>query len=393
MTADCWIKQYRWTNIFFIFAMGLFLAAIPSHALAEKVNTYSADQVEISPDGTVINTTKIYVTKDAMRLDGMPGGGGPGMPKMNISMLIFTKQNKQYFYNHDKKLVFESELDEKMMGPGYQNLDAATSQKVLGKEKVAGYNCIKKEVESSFSVMGMTNKMRMIVWESDKFEFPLRTQNEEGGVVEMQNIDTGTPPKQLFQLPKGYQKVDNMMAVMGMDLGAMALQDRARDEEDPESAPQQNMENMNVEEMMEKMKQAMGENADPEQMAQMQQIMAQTLNQVKQTKEGEGAANDLWEIIPQRTGDKIGSEMKTSNMIDVILGTNSTLKQVFDFYGEELAARGWADGGTYIQNGQGTMSMTKDDQVIMFAWAENPGMEGNFKLFYNVHYTGPASGN
>ena len=88
------------------------MAVQPAFALfGGKVDSFTADMVEIAPGGKVVNTSKIYMTPDAMRMDGMPGGGAKGMPKMNISLLVLEKQDKQYFYNHDKKLVFESPVD------------------------------------------------------------------------------------------------------------------------------------------------------------------------------------------------------------------------------------------------------------------------------------------
>ena len=38
---------------------------------------------------------------------------------------------------------------------------------------------------------------------------------------EIRNIDKGAPPSKIFQLPKGYKKVDNIVMAMGMDFGSM----------------------------------------------------------------------------------------------------------------------------------------------------------------------------
>lgn len=380
----------RWPMGFWAVALCLLIGITPSYALfGGKIENFSADNVQKTSDGKILNTCKLHVSPDAMRMDGIPFGGGKKMPKMNMSMLILKKQNRQFFYNHDKKLMFESPVDEENLKAGYKAMDNIESETVLGKETISGYKCIKKKVVTSVGMMGMSHKSTLLVWENDKFEIPLKTQDEEGNIMEMQNIKTGKPNKKLFKPLTGYKRVDNMMAVMGMDFGAMAMRDRSGDKEGTGAEPQQNMQEINVEEMMAKMQQAMGDHADPEQMAQMQQIMAQAMGHAKQTKQGKGAARELWRIIPQRPGDKIGHEMKVHNKIDVILGTQSTLRQVFDYYQKKLAAKGWSDGGTYIQNGQGTMSMSKGDQMVMFARADNPGIDGNYKLFYNVHYTGP----
>ena len=201
--------------------------------------------------------------------------------------------------------------------------------------------------------------------------------------MEFRNIDTGKPSKKLFRRPAGYKKADNMMAVMGLDFAVRAGEEASTDE-GHQAAPQ-NINDVNIEEMMAGMQQAMGENADPEQMAQMQQFMAQ----VRQVNMDEGAANGLWKIIPKRPGDKVGSEMKSPNVYTVTMGTNASLREVFTFYEQRLKPKRWQDGGMYIQEGMGTFTMVRGEQRLMIAWADNPGMEGNYKLFYNLKLHGP----
>lgn len=379
--------------------ISLFTFAPPGYALfGGKVEHFSADSVDIAPDGTVLNTSKMYVSPGAVRIDGMPGGGMPGSPKLNISMLILEKQNISYFYNHDKKLVYEGPVDEEDLSAGYKALDNVESEKVLGKETVSGYPCVKKEVVTSFTVAGQTMTDRLIVWESDKFGFPLKTLDDEGGIHELRNIQEKKPSKKLFQPLSGYKKVGSMMAVMGMDFGAVmtsgsADPEPAEDGSETESPRMSDpdMQNMDMDQMMAAMKQAMGDSVTPEEMAEMQQAMAQAMQQAGRTRTGQGAADDLWKIVPRRAGDKIGYEMKTTGMINVVLGTRSTLQQVFDFYGNKLKAGGWMDGGTIIQNGQGMMSLMKNEEMIQFAWADRPdGMQENFPLYYNIRYSGPV---
>lgn len=385
MNVDHKSVNCKLTALLFTATLVLFFAVSPCYALfGGKVENFSAENIEIAPGGKVLNTSMLYLTTDAMRMDGMPGGGGQGMSKMNVSFLILKKQDKQYFYNHDKKLVFESAVDEEMTKAGYKAMDNIESEKILGEEKVSGYKCVKKEVVTSIAAMGRTIKTKLIVWESDKFEFPLRTRDEDGAVQEMRHIKIGKPSKKLFKPLSGYKKVDNMMAVMGMDFKSMMAQ-----EEEAQTMPRQNMENVDVNKMMEQMGQAMGDNMSPEEKEQMMRIMTQAMGQVNQTNMGAGVSKDLWKIIPQKPGDKVGYEMKIQNTLDVILGTHSTLQEVFDFYGQKLTAKGWKNQSTYIQDGQGMMSMRKGDQTIMFAWADKPTeFKDDYKLYYNIHYTG-----
>ncbi len=382
----------KWISLFFAAGLVLNFSVSPCHALfGGKIDSFSADHVDIDPNGNVINSARFYVTKDAMRIDGLPGAGMGSGPKMNLTMLMLKDQKKTYFYNHDKQLVFEAPAEENDFEAGYKALDNIESEKVLGREKVSGYKCVKREVVTSMTVMGQSMKDKLIVWESDKFEMPLRTMDEDGSVQEMRNIDTAKPAKKLFRPMAGYKKVGSMMAVMGMDFGAMMNQDKVGQDEYEQAitAGQANESAGAQEAMMAHLQQSMGDNLSPEEKAQMIAIMGQAMAQVNQTNPGQGASKDLWKIIPKRGGDKVGYEMKIQNTIDVILGTNSTLQQVFDFYGKELSSKGWKNQSTYIQDGQGMMSLQKGGETVLFAWAEKPaGMKENFKLFYNVHYAG-----
>ena len=367
----------------------LMVSTSPSHALWEgEITSFSADQVMISPAGKVLSTTKLYITPEAYRMDGMPIDSREGVTR-NLTFLGFKKQNKQYIYNHDKKLYFESQLDEDDMLQKLKSSENIDSERILGKEKVSGYKCVKKEVTKTMTMMGTTHTSTEILWQSDKFEFPLRIRQEDGQIMEFRNIDTDEPAKKLFRRPTGYKRVDNMMAVMGMDFAAMAQEREVSDNENRKPA-QNNINDVNMNEVMANMRQAMGENTDPEQMAQLQQIMSQAMGQAGQVDMNEGAATGLWKIIPQRPGDKVGTEIKSPNVYNVIMGTNASLNQVFNFYAQKLKSKGWKDGGMYIQDGQGTLSMMKGEQMLTIAWADNPGMEGNYTLFYNLKLNSPG---
>ncbi len=390
----------------------LSVAATPALALfSSKVKHFSADMVTIEPSGKVVNTGTLHVSDDVIRMDGIGSMMGPqkSQEAPDLSMLTFQDKGIMYFYNHDKKLVYEGPLEEEDMMAGYKAMDNIESEKVLGKEKVSGYKCVKKEVVTRMQVMGRTIKNKLIVWESDQFEFPLRSKMDDGSIQEMRNIKEGKPPKKLMQPLTGYTKVGSMMAVMGMDFGAMMAQESAMEEEketqtmpktahqgwsnkaaDATPSPdQQNQEQMDISKMMEQMSQAMGENMGPEEKAQMMQAMNQAMNQANQTKEGPGAAKRIWQIIPRKPGDKVGSELKTTNVLNVSMGSRAPLTDVFDFYKNKLTARGWKDQGMYLQNGQGSMHMTKGQQSLTISSEENSGIKGNFSTFYMMQLNGP----
>ena len=122
------------------------------------------------------------------------------MPRMNLSMLVLKKQNQQYLYNHDKKLVFVSPVDEEGLKALSKAVGDSQSEKVVGKEKVSGYNCTKKEVVTTFEAMGKSYESKVTIWQSDRFDFPLRTRDDEGNVQEMRHIKTANRRKSSFIL-------------------------------------------------------------------------------------------------------------------------------------------------------------------------------------------------
>lgn len=273
----------------------------------------------------------------------------------------------------------------------YNNPD---SEQILGNETVSGYKCVKKEVTSTITVMGTSITSTVILWKSDQFEFPLRTQDANVRIIEFRNIDTNEPSKNFFRRLVGYKRVDSIMAVLGMDLAAMAKQQMAtggneedgnnEEQEDPESGSQENPENFNFEGLEETWREVLGENADPEETAKLDQLIDYAKKQLKETNMNEGASEGLWEIIPKRPGDKIGMELKTQQCYQATMGTNDSLREVFNFYEKKLVPQGWKNLGMYIENGMGAFNLLTDQHMLGISWAENPGMDGNYKFFYNI---------
>ena len=391
----------RFWGLVVIFTVFCSLFTTPAAALfgGGKVEQFTADNVFIDSSGKVMNASKIYVSKDVMRMDGLGGmmAKGMGGKAPDISALVFKNQKKIYYYNHDKKLVFEDTMDEKEMLPGYEGLGDVASEKVVGHEKVSGYKCEKKQLVINSNMMGMNQKSKLTVWESDRFESPLRTMMDNGTINELRNIKEGKPLAKLLRLLPGYKKVGNMMAVLGMDLGAMMDPDEnqngstalATNPGKSQSSDQQNLENMDVSQVMAQMNQAMGEQMDPEEKKQLMAIMAGAMNQAKQTKEGPGAAKQIWQYIPKRQGDKIGTELKTTNVLSVTMGTKADLMSVFTFYKTRLASQGWQDQGMFLQSGQGHLSMAKGDITLSISSADDPAVQGGFVNFYMMQLTGP----
>ncbi len=287
--------------------------AFPPAAVSEnRIARFSADMVMTASDGTPIGKSRLYITPEAYRMDGMPMGAGQlGMPK-EMTIIGRNDLNRQYMYNHDKKLVFESDMDEQevmeLIG-SYENID---SEEILGKETVSGYPCVKKRVVVTTETMGTPITRTEIIWQSDRFDMPLKIRNEEGHISHLRNIVTKTPSSELFRPITGYKKVNNIMAVMGMDLfgGEMPesesgetgyAADRKDSAGDTGHPDIRDMDPDGIMEAIEKLTAIAG--GDQEQLAQLREALTHALELSRQTDMDPGAADGLWQIVPRRPGD------------------------------------------------------------------------------------------
>ena len=180
-----------------------------------KIKSFSADYVSLSPQGSVQSTSRIYVIPGAMRMDGLISDQKTRGIKANVSVLSLRDRHEAYMINNDKKIYASMDFDDKSMG--IKTFKDAKVIKVLGKERVSGYDCVKKQVSWTYNMMGMTMTNKATIWVSERFDMPLRTKGGRGLVTELRNIKPGTPDKAHFRLPAGYRKVDNVITVMDMD--------------------------------------------------------------------------------------------------------------------------------------------------------------------------------
>lgn len=178
-------------------------------AVAGKITEYSADQVSISTDNKEKITGKIFVAPDMMRMEMTV----QGMPKKMITItrqdtkkLIMMMPDRMKFY---EKPLTEDDMQGMMAFTGdQQNVEE------LGTETVNGYKCKKQRMTTTSNVMGQKITSTMTVWMADEFDFPVKSMDEKGNVTELRNIKKEKLSKDLFEAPKEYQKVNNMMEMM-----------------------------------------------------------------------------------------------------------------------------------------------------------------------------------
>jgi hypothetical protein len=219
-------------------ALGAVMAfGFPAPGLGGKIDSFTADHVYIDSNGEAIAAGKIYMTPTKMRMDGIPG------PEKGQSLgIIYHKNEKrQCMFNPQKKLYFEGPLDEGKMKQDMKSFgDVSEKSRVVGTEKVNGYKCTKKEVDMTVKVMGFTQKSRLTVWVSDRFDMPLRTRSDDGSITELRHIIIGAPKNNIFETPKGYKRVGSMMALMGMTFSEPDNDLNSDDDSNPDETVNEN---------------------------------------------------------------------------------------------------------------------------------------------------------
>lgn len=192
--------------------LALLLLSFAATGFAQKVTDYTAEQVTLGADGKAVAQSKIYLSGGKMRVDNF-------MPQSGASLIVIYRSDlkKNFMLNTDKKIYTESELDEQEMARAIMSMGHVKNRKetTLGEEAVSGYRCSKKEIEAEIDVMGHKTTARSVVWQSPKFDMPLRSRSDSGHVTELRNIQEGRPAAALFEVPAGYSKVSGMMELLG----------------------------------------------------------------------------------------------------------------------------------------------------------------------------------
>lgn len=194
-------------------ALAVLLLSLAATGFAQKVNDFTADQVTLSADGKILAQSKLYFSGGKMRLDDF-------MPQSGTKMIMISRSDlkKVFMINAEKKTYTDTEMDEDDLSGLAMSHVKNRKEKALGEETVNGYRCAKKEIEAQVELMGFKSTSRTVIWQSPKFDVPLRTLGEDGHVTELRNIQEATPAAALFEVPAGHSRVANMMELMGDDI-------------------------------------------------------------------------------------------------------------------------------------------------------------------------------
>jgi len=206
-------KNNSW--IVLCFFLGLIIISAPAFAFLGKIKSFTADQIITNREGAIIGNSKLYVTPEKIRYEMTASEQQPGM------VMIFRKDLKvNWMLRPDNRMYLENPLDEKEMEKTLKTFALSKSETSLGNETINGFKCEKKQVEVEVTVMGFTTKSKSTVWISDKIDYPIRTQSENGSIAELRNIKDGEPDDSYFNIPNGYKQAANMLELMGVQNGS-----------------------------------------------------------------------------------------------------------------------------------------------------------------------------
>ena len=217
----------------FVAVMVLFSGLSVYALLGGKITKYTADQVMIDANGKIQHQGKLYVMPDKMRMDGISPRG-----EESIVMIFRRDKNIGWTLNPEKKLYLERPFNEEEMEQATKKIIDSRNEKVLGTENVNGFECTKKEVETTVEFMGFKRTTKTIVWISKRLDMPVRTKSQDGSMTELRNVKEGSPAGKYFEIPKEYKKVSNMMELMGMDMSGQEEKPSKAAGEDQESDSQ-----------------------------------------------------------------------------------------------------------------------------------------------------------
>jgi hypothetical protein len=184
---------------------------------------FSADVINQKPDAEGIK--KIYSTKDKVRYEVQ--GQNPAMGP--IAAIVDEAQNKWLIVLPERHMYMDS-WPPMMKKPLITQLwrvddvnDACTHWKKVAEQSGTNTNwgsCTKVGGDSlhgrsAVKYEGVSAQgSKEYYWVDTKLHCVIKTEGGTGGGIELTNIQEGSQPSNLFEVPAGYQKVD-MGAMMG----------------------------------------------------------------------------------------------------------------------------------------------------------------------------------
>jgi hypothetical protein len=155
---------------------------------------FSADT--IMTQGGYKTSGKIYFKADKFRMDMTS-------PE-DISAI--TRLDKKVVWNvmHDQKMYMEMPLNLKNKPMVEEKFEGEIERKHIANETIDGHPTKKYLI----TYKSGNNKEQVYQWLATDINFPVKTASVDGSwVQEFKNINMGSQPDSLFEVPSGYQKI------------------------------------------------------------------------------------------------------------------------------------------------------------------------------------------
>jgi hypothetical protein len=174
-----------------------------------------------------VHKSKIYMKEQKFRIEA------EGQAGYNI---VRADKDLMWVVMTGQKSYMEMRYDPSKAPKTQEKLRGEVSRKLIGYEKVDGRPTEKYDV--TYTESGKTD--RMYQWIATDIKFPVKMASVDGSwTMEYRNINMGSQPDSLFELPAGYQKVG--MPGLKDALGERGHEepDQAADQEPKQAADQE----------------------------------------------------------------------------------------------------------------------------------------------------------
>lgn len=195
-------------------AVFLMLASTLLHA--GDLGSYALTQLSAGPGGGQKAETRWFVTPEKSRTEMAPDAGNPGG-----AVVVITRRDKGVAWTlfPAKNAYMERALEEGDLRKLGERFKADLKVEDLGRDKILGHDCKKQKVRSQVRLGTRTVQNVQIVWNCADFDIPLRVDGEDGSRIRTTKLEVGPQSDGLFQVPRGYRKVQSLMEIMGSGRG------------------------------------------------------------------------------------------------------------------------------------------------------------------------------
>lgn len=155
---------------------------------------------------------KIYMKPDKYRTDNDMAGSSTIIRKDLNKVWMIMKNQKSYMEMPEIK-GDETQLAE-------AKIKGEVSRKKIGSETIDGHPATKYEI----SAKADGNESKVYQWWATDINFPIKTEASDGSwITEYRDINTGSQPDSLFEIPSGYKKITIPGMPAGMKLKIPAM--------------------------------------------------------------------------------------------------------------------------------------------------------------------------